>query len=151
MAALITAMSGGKADGAAGSLQKIADALDSLADAIDRVAKAWNNPIFKTGRKITEGLLHPSSLLPDWANGGGRAVGGTVRAGTPYRVGEFGPETFVPTTGGRIVPKGAGGAGGNTFIFNGVIDAESARRSIEKLLRDSSRRTGAVSFVGNHL
>jgi hypothetical protein len=32
--------------------------------------------------------------------------------------------------------------------MNGIIDGESARRSIEKLLQDSARRTGAVNFVG---
>lgn len=41
----------------------------------------------------------------------GRATGGGVNAGQPYRVGERGPETFVPTTPGRIVPAGRGGGG----------------------------------------
>jgi tape measure domain-containing protein len=34
----------------------------------------------------------------------GRAAGGPVDAGKAVRVGEFGPETFVPTTPGRIIP-----------------------------------------------
>jgi len=34
-----------------------------------------------------------------------RAQGGFVTAGQSYRVGEFGPETFVPNSSGRIVPK----------------------------------------------
>ena len=43
----------------------------------------------------------------------------------------------------------AGGGGGNTVInINGVIDAESARRSIEKLLQNSARRTGPINLVG---
>lgn len=41
----------------------------------------------------------------------GRATGGPVNAGQPYRVGERGPETFVPTTPGKIVPNSAGGGG----------------------------------------
>jgi hypothetical protein len=32
--------------------------------------------------------------------------------------------------------------------MNGVIDGESARRSIEKVLQDSSRRTGAINLAG---
>jgi hypothetical protein len=75
-----------------------------------------------------------------------RAAGGSVMAGQPYRVGEFGSEIFVPSGSGSIRPDNGGG--GNTFIFNGVIDGESARRSIERLLQDSARRTGAVSLVG---
>lgn len=40
----------------------------------------------------------------------GRATGGPVNAGQPYRVGERGPETFVPTTPGKIVPTGRSGS-----------------------------------------
>jgi hypothetical protein len=78
--------------------------------------------------------------------GGGRAAGGSVMAGQAYRVGEFGSEIFVPSGSGSIRPDKGGG--GNTFILNGIIDAESARRSIEQLLQNSARRTGAVNFVG---
>jgi hypothetical protein len=37
--------------------------------------------------------------------GGGRAIGGNVRAGTPYKVGESGEELFVPQQNGVIVPN----------------------------------------------
>jgi len=67
--------------------------------------------------------------------------------GQAYRVGEFGPEMFVPTGSGSIRPSN--GSGGNTVInINGVIDAESARRSIEKLLQNSARRTGPINLIG---
>jgi len=79
---------------------------------------------------------------------GGKAVGGMVSAGQAVRVGELGSEVFVPTSGGQIIPNNKLSGGGNTFIFNGVIDGESARRSIEELLQNSARRTGAVNFVG---
>jgi len=45
-----------------------------------------------------------SSLLPI---GGARAAGGPVDAGTPYLVGEQGPELFVPGASGAIAPNGA--------------------------------------------
>jgi SLT domain-containing protein len=76
-----------------------------------------------------------------------RAAGGSVMANQPYRVGEFGPELFVPNGSGSIRPDSGSGQG-VTIIMNGIIDGESARRSIEKLLQDSARRTGAVNFVG---
>lgn len=82
---------------------------------------------------------------------GSKAVGGSVKAGQAYNVGEMGREVFVPSTGGQIIPTNKLGGGGNTFIFNGVVDGESARRSIEKLMQNSSRRTGAVNFVGGSL
>jgi phage-related protein len=83
--------------------------------------------------------------------GGGRAAGGTVTAGQAYRVGEFGPETFIPNgVSGRIVPN-AGNGGGNTFILNGIVDAESARRTIERVMQNSTLRTGAVNLAGSPL
>ncbi|WP_293704515.1 tail tape measure protein [Sphingopyxis sp. UBA6723] len=38
----------------------------------------------------------------------GRATGGPVSAGRAYRVGERGPELFVPTSSGRVEAAGAG-------------------------------------------
>jgi hypothetical protein len=69
-------------------------------------------------------------------------------ANEPYRVGEFGPETFVPAGVSGSIRKDSGSGQGVTVIMNGIIDGESARRSIEKLLQDSARRTGAVNFIG---
>ena len=42
----------------------------------------------------------------------GRASGGSVAGGTPYMVGENGPELFMSNTGGNIVPNHALGGGG---------------------------------------
>jgi hypothetical protein len=83
--------------------------------------------------------------------GGGRALGGPVNRGTSYVVGERGPELFVPTTSGKIIPNGAMGAGGGTMInltVNGAIDAEgTARTIIDVLNRSTSRGTlGAGQF-----
>jgi len=44
----------------------------------------------------------------------GRAEGGPVTSGSPYIVGERGPELFVPGSSGNIIPNGAGG--GNTVV-----------------------------------
>jgi hypothetical protein len=118
-------------------IEPFRDLINSIFDAVKRL-----------GRAIAESPVGSAigGLLANF--GGGRAAGGTVTAGQAYRVGEFGPETFIPNgVSGRIVPN-AGSGGGNTFILNGIIDAESARRSIEQLLQNSARRTGAVNFVG---
>lgn len=40
----------------------------------------------------------------------GRATGGPVGPGNAYLVGERGPEVFVPTSSGRVVPNGGGGS-----------------------------------------
>jgi len=80
---------------------------------------------------------------------GYRALGGTVLGGGSYIVGEHGPELFTPMGGGNITPNSRLNSGGHTFILNGIIDAESARRAIERVLQQSSIRTGAVNIQGS--
>ena len=49
-----------------------------------------------------------------------RAAGGPVSAGSPYIVGEKGPELFVPGRSGNIVPNNALASGGDTVINGGI-------------------------------
>jgi hypothetical protein len=78
----------------------------------------------------------------------GRALGGIVNQGMTYLVGEHGPELFRPNGHGVITPNNRVGGGTTIINLNGIVDGESARRAIERLMRESSIRTGAVSFVG---
>ena len=133
-------------------MQELATALNNVAGGINAIASAYSsaksalNFIDRSGGFENfggfKGLPNPFT---------GNALGGTVRAGVPTRVGEMGSEVFIPRTGGQIIPHNKLGGGGNTFVFNGVIDGESARRSIERLLQSSARRTGAVNFAGANL
>lgn len=134
-------------------MQELATALNNVAGGINAIASAYSSaksalnfidrsPNFQSYFGGFKGLPNPFS---------GNALGGTVRAGVPTRVGEMGSEVFIPSTNGQIIPNNRLGGGGNTFIFNGVIDGESARRSIERLLQTSARRTGAVNFAGANL
>jgi tape measure domain-containing protein len=66
-----------------------------------------------------------STSLPGFAVGGGLAAGGPVSAGTPYVVGERGPELFLPSTGGNVMSNndlrsamGSSSAGGGTPVLN---------------------------------
>ena len=92
-----------------------------------------------------------SAFLP------GRAAGGPVSSGSPYVVGEKGPELFVPHASGTIVPNnrmgssGGGGAGSVTVNYNiaaGVSRAELApileqeRRRLKAEIPDMVRRGG---------
>jgi len=47
-----------------------------------------------------------------------RASGGPVSGGSPYIVGERGPELFVPGMSGQIVPNHALGGGGASLVIN---------------------------------
>jgi hypothetical protein len=75
-----------------------------------------------------------------YSAGGGRAAGGPVEAGTSYTVGEHGPELFVPSQSGSIVPNGAGVTVHNTF---NIVDTESniARRVADHITRSVMRST----------
>lgn len=142
--------------GASTGLQNLANALQSVANGINAIAGAYR-AARDLGGKILDLLIINPGEGPKFADSAlgkklkytKRAAGGPVMGGQAYTVGEFGPETFVPAGSGSIRP---GGGGGQTIInLNGIIDAESARRSIEKLLQDSARRTGPINLVGANL
>jgi len=57
-----------------------------------------------------------------------RAKGGPVSGGSPYMVGEKGPELFVPNTSGTIVPNNKLGGGGATNVVVNV-DAKGSSAS----------------------
>lgn len=62
--------------------------------------------------------------------GGGklfRAAGGPVAANSPYIVGERGPEWFVPSRAGTVLPNGVGPGGGVNSVVNVNISDSGAR------------------------
>jgi hypothetical protein len=132
--------------GAASMMERIAASLETVANAINAISNAYQAAL-----PALRFIQNPLNLnLPEAGftpRPRARAAGGSVMGGEAYRVGEFGPEMFVPSGSGSIRPDNGAGQG-VTIIMNGVIDGESARRSIERLLQDSSRRTGAVNLVG---
>jgi len=54
----------------------------------------------------------------------GKALGGPVSAGSPYMVGERGPELFMPSRGGSIIPNNALGGGSTSVVVN--VDASGS-------------------------
>ena len=131
--------------GAASMMERIAASLETVANAINAISNAYQAalPALRFIQNPLNINLPEAGFTP---RPRARAAGGSVMGGEAYRVGEFGPEMFVPSGSGSIRPDTGGQ--GVTIIMNGVIDGESARRSIERLLQDSSRRTGAVNLVG---
>jgi hypothetical protein len=132
------------------TLEKLAAAMETFANAINSVTNAYRSymTFYDKVPSALKNFMNPFNRLGDYINfAGSRAAGGSVMANQPYRVGEFGPETFVPSGSGSIRPD-AGNGGGVTIVMNGIIDGESARRSIEKLLQNSARRTGPINLVG---
>lgn len=88
------------------------------------------------------GLLNPLA---------GRAAGGSVTGGTPYMVGENGPEVFVPGIDGTIIANGgmAGGSGnsGNTYaitVNSGVGDPRQIGQQVVQYIRQFEQSSGRV-------
>jgi len=81
--------------------------------------------------------------------GGPRALGGPVRAGSAYLVGEEGPEIFMPSGSGRIISndnsrrmmgRGAGGGWYGDMHVHGVRDVGGFNRSEGQITRQLNRR-----------
>ena len=107
--------------------------------AMNEIAQASLRALFHSpgaggvGAGVIGGL---SSLISGLIGAPGRATGGPVTSGRPYRVGENGPELFVPSGAGRIERlPGARGADVRVAI---AIQAPSP--SDPQVLRQSSRQ-----------
>ena len=67
----------------------------------------------------------------------GRATGGPVSPGRAYRVGERGPELFVPTSSGRVVAAGGGTGGRDVRV---TINVNSPDAGAPQALARSARQ-----------
>lgn len=68
----------------------------------------------------------------------GRATGGPVTAGRPYRVGENGPELFVPGSHGRIIAAGSQAGGGRDVRV--TINVNAPQQGAPEALARSARQ-----------
>ena len=68
-----------------------------------------------------------------------KAHGGPVAGGTPYIVGERGPELFVPQSSGRIVPNNqlGGGSVTNYVTINTAADPNAVVQAVKQYLRNN--------------
>lgn len=79
---------------------------------------------------------------------GARAEGGPVSGGMPYLVGEEGPEIFVPTGSGMIVPNGAMAAssrGGGAQTI--VIPVSVGGRQVAEVVASELNRPGGPKIT----
>ena len=86
-----------------------------------------------TGGKNTGG-----TGLAGLFSGTGKAIGGSVKAGSGYMVGERGPELFMPNASGSIIPNNKMG-GGSGVTVNQTINistgvAQTVRTEIAQLM-----------------
>ena len=130
-------------------ISRLKAAVSALADALDRLVRKK-----KAADEIKAG--GGNIKLPDQFTGegriltnvplSGRALGGPVMSGTPYIVGEIGPELFVPNQSGTIVPNSrlSGGATYNITVQAGVGDPVRIGEEVVNAIKRYERASGKV-------
>jgi hypothetical protein len=125
----------------------IQNLMDNLARSMNRTATVTVTTI---NRVVTE--LVEAARLP------GRANGGPVAANTAYLVGERGPEVFMPSASGQIVPNvdlgtsvsragvmtGGGGSTYNISVNAGVGDPRAIGQQIVEYIKRFESSNGNV-------
>lgn len=113
--------------GVSSAIQLLVDAINLAISAVNVLISAYN---------IVNNLKPGSKDLPTIKK---LAAGGMVSSNNPYIVGELGPELFVPSSSGRIVPNNKLGGGGSVInlTVNGALDAEGTARTIIDTLNNS--------------
>jgi lambda family phage tail tape measure protein len=85
-------------------------------------------------------------------NPAGRASGGPVSANTPYMVGEKGPELFMPSSSGTIIPNNqTSQMGGVTNVTNNYINAIDTKSFEDRLLGSSTAIWAANKYGEKNL
>ena len=119
-------------------LQKLASrSLDKFLDAIFKSDVTGAPSLFEN---FASGLPVIGNLF------GKRAGGGPVSSGAPYLVGERGPELFIPSSSGQVVPNYA--MGGATTVNNYNIQAIDVK-SFEDRILGSSKAVWAANAYAN--
>jgi hypothetical protein len=121
--------------------KKLMKVMDNLADAATREVRID----VQVTRSINEVIASISSGV---TSGGvpGKALGGPVSSGRPYIVGEVGPELFVPSSSGNIVPNNKMGGSVINLTVNAGMGTQGAEvgRQIVDALKAYERRNGSV-------
>lgn len=84
------------------------------------------------------GVLNLGGLIGSIFGLPGRATGGPVAPGRGYLVGERGPELFVPTSSGRVVPNAGANSARDVNVSIRVVSPQGS--SAPESLRRSSRQ-----------
>ena len=137
----------GMSEGVRGAIDKVTEKNIASSDAIQSSnTKAADQALSESSRMVN-GIVAEIDKIPTsrtveikyhgsqtGTHGGsgtgapGRAHGGPVTGGRPYRVGERGPELFIPSQSGRIAPHGSSAGGG--------VDAKAFAQAVADALQD---------------
>jgi tape measure domain-containing protein len=148
------------AEGMGGIFRSFAD---SAMDAFFETGSSFRDLVRDMLKQIAKLIFYYGVLLPlmeaaiggtSWgaaivrAMGGGKASGGSVTQATPYIVGERGPELFVPSRSGAIVPNHAlsGGGRGPVTVYVNVTPTEVSSKT-----QDGGDKSRDAKLLGDRL
>jgi len=118
---------------------------EKLSDVLKQVARDLIRLVFQN--VVTAPLAAGIGGAINAAFGGFRANGGPVSSGSPYIVGERGPELFVPRASGSIVSNSnmnqGGGSAGSSINVSYNIAAGVTRNELAPILEQERRRLKA--------
>ena len=106
----------------AGIPSALGNTVGGLLSSLTSLASGLSNSTLSTLTGSLTNLAHLSTTLP------GLATGGPVSGNKSYLVGEKGPEIFVPSTSGNIIPNNqlTKGSGGGSTTYNFTVNLPSA-------------------------
>lgn len=117
-------------------LEKIFEKIIDIGDGIVSLVEKSKN----IGSTVVDAWKNAPSNLK-WFFGGMKAEGGPVSSGQSYIVGERGPEMFMPSTSGTIIPNNRLGMGGGAAVvvnlsgnFYGT-DESASRKFADEIAR----------------
>lgn len=120
--------------------KRLMNTMDNLADAATREVRI-DVLVTRSVTEVVERISSGTSRIP------ALAAGGPVSSGRPYIVGEVGPELFVPSSSGSIVPNNAMGGNSNVYsitVNTGVGDPRVIGEEVVNVISRFEQANGAV-------
>lgn len=113
-----------------GGIKKVVqDTVTFIGGLVDNLLQKWNSMV----DAITHPVASIKGAISNFASSVGvnlgisaRASGGPVSSGSPYMVGERGPELFVPSGNGAIVPTNALSFGGGVNVVMNIASVSNS-------------------------
>lgn len=125
---------------------------DLIAIQMKAVALSFLRMMFGGNPLAQSSYSSSGGMIEHVFNPAGKASGGPVSGNTPYLVGEQGPELFMPSGSGTIIPNGpTSQMGGVTNVTNNYINAIDTKSFEDRLLGSHNAIWAANQYANKSL